>query len=473
MARQEYFPDPHEEYENDDFEVSDDRVGGSPLDDANIPKRGSRKGLFGILIAVACVIGVLVYASRDDDTPQVGTQTPTQTEEYQIANSPRRIAVDPSGSPNIIENLHLPEDVKESVRQKDRVPNASIVESPTTVSRPLIDPNEIARQVEANAPATAQKQAEDEVRLLWGPEIVPAPGPEMPANASQVGETETGIGSDFIAAQKAREDSIRRAEEERRQQELEALKEAERQRLRSRGTLLAQNSAISLEARGAGVSRFVTSREVSASVAPDGQKAGQASDNATPNEPDAEVVVTPGVRVPAVLVSEFRSSVAGAGAVEARLLTDLVNNGQIILPAGTKAFGQAQTSVPEPGEEARVSITFRIFVTPSGKVLADRLIGHAIDPKTLALSVPANVDHNYTSRISRALLATGLDYLLTRGSQRRSIYEAESSKDRMVEDARNRVNNIVGDVGQDSGNGVEVYLPANTPIMIAFGLNNL
>lgn len=469
----QYFPDPHEDLEDDDFEVSDDRVGGSPLDEADIPKRGSRKGLFGILIAVAGVIGVLVFASKGDEPEsRKSLEAQPQLEDVELARPQRRISVNQNESPNIVEQLNLPEEVKEDVRQRQRTSGTELIE-PTTSARVLVNPQDIASRAQSEESA-AQRRAEEEVRLLWGPEDVPSPGPEpAPNERGRLLEAEGSAGTDLIMPQRTREDSIRRAEEERRRQEIEAAKELERQRLRSRGTLLAQNSQIPLDGRGFGVSRYGDPQASSATSSVGIQGQAEVLGSGTPDVTLSERSLTPGLRIPAVLTSEFRSGVAGAGAVEARLLADLADNGRVVLPAGTKAYGRAQASPPRPGEQARVSIVFSTFVTPSGEVLSENLTGHAVDPQTLAMSIPADVDHNYAGRIGRGLLATGLDYLLTRDTRRRSIYETESPHDRMVEDARGRISNIVGDVGADSGASVAVYLPANSPIMVAFGLENI
>jgi hypothetical protein len=209
----------------------------------------------------------------------------------------------------------------------------------------------------------------------------------------------------------------------------------------------------------AGASRFGSS-EVRAGS---GEAAGEAGSNA--------YGILPGTRVSAVTTTEYISDAQGGGRIEARLTSPLRVDGRTVLPAGTRAFGSITGGDIAPGREARATVAFDVFLTPSGEVIRD-LQGVAGDPQTLAMSVPVKVDRRTPERLVRAAAATAADLMISSfgSTQRASVFEQPSAKELAIKDARERATGVIlGGMGDEESVQPAVRLPQGTALIIMFG----
>lgn len=287
--------------------------------------------------------------------------------------------------------------------------------------------------------------------------------------------------------------------EQERLRELEAIKNQERQRLRSQRTMMAQRPEFlqqnfspsqPVAAQSAAIAeayrseleqvlgtdqanRFISSLSTleAAASGPAPYSAPIAAADLSTQQANDFSNVTPGIRANAVTVNEFIQGLEGSGIVEARLTTSLRDRGRTILPAGTRAYGNATATGGQAGREARVTIQFNVFVTPDGQVIEDQLTAFAADPQTLALSVPAKVDSRFLERFVRGTAASIVDLALTANTQSRSVFDHPSPKEMAIMDVRQRTASLLGaNIGDEQSVRPNVYLPANTSIILVFGL---
>lgn len=515
-AEWDAFGDPHsEDFQDHDLDESTeihDPVGASPVSVADVSGKPNRKGLYMIVAAIVVFIGIWVFAKKfekPNESKDGASQVATQTQ----SNGGVAVAKE--------------EDQEDISDVLGALPSAQQPRRESASKGQLVTPNDLRRQSGSNA--SSPTQSEDPVDL-FGELGVPSPMQEpSPARSSdpiaeslagddlmlpaaqepqaqeQPGEqasfptqrnaapqrqtsqqpsaNDTYVEPEFMtqaARQAALEEQLRREAEQKAREEAKA---AERERLRAAGTLIAEAKSSSssmstmlnpqmqeaLEGtlgpeQGAQVAAAIQALEAQS------QSSGTASTGGRDAATGLEV--TPGLKVQAITVSEFIAGQQGGGVVEARLTSALRDRGRLVLPAGTRAFGEARATNWSPGRDARVSITFHTFVTPNGQVLRNQLTAMAADPQTLAMSVRGSVDHNYLSKIARGGAATAIDLFLTQDAARRSVFDAPSPRDQALADARERLGNVLGaDIGDETTDRPVVTLPAQTPLMLVFGLS--
>lgn len=501
----EPFDDPHDgDYQESGLdEVGDihDPVGASPVSDGTASGKPNRKGLYIIAAVVIAFVGLWVFAGRLEEKKD--TEAAAMTEQVVEVDAsataqPASSQADDDGvladlSPDVLEDMNR--------RQASSSANTDLV-NPGAIEREAAD----ARQNEEDdlfgdfvAPPTDREPVAypgDEIsQALDGDDLLPPPdegGDEEPGDPASdeppaPRDSDVYIEPAYQGGQSAREmaleDQLRKEAE---MQRIEERKQLERERLRAASTLIAQNDEV-LTASAGGAVDPATRDLIMDAFGDDGEQLlsvmggineTSSAESSLPVPPgtggneDPVYNITPGKKVQAVTVSEFISGQDGAGIVEARLTSALRDQGSLILPAGTRAFGDASASGGEPGVEARVAIRFHTFVKPNGQVIRTGLTATAADPHTLSGSVRGDVDNNYVARIARGGAATAIDFFLTQGTERRSIYEQPSPRDRAIDDARERASGILGaGVGDETAVQSVVKLPMETPIMLVFGLN--
>jgi hypothetical protein len=509
-----HFDDPEGEEFTDDFQEApemQDEVGASPLDPSDIAGKTSRKGHFLLAIGLAVLV-VLVLLARGKSDGSNGMVT---------ADSGGTVADPPATSRGGQHDLlsQLPGD-DEAYRGRN---NEALIDAPTADADDL--GSDLFADVDLSQPSPSEADDLFGPAPTQGPSIedllagrVPPPGteprpegvpttpqgrpagspslPVVPGNGSGVTAPAAPASSrpagaisedDFLAVDARRQAAFE--QELRRQAEREAMEErkkAERERLRKSGTQMATSGQT--DASAAGPNSALTSayrqqlveaygpeeaaRIMAMAEMLDAQSAADAPGSAGPRPFGTSAdAVTPGLRVAAVTTSEFIADQEGSGTVEARLVAPLRDRGEVILPAGTRAFGRAQATNYQVGNDARVSIEFTTFVTPDGRVIRDQIKASAADPITLARSVAAKVDHQMAGRVLRGGAATMIDFALTANSQQRSVFDAPTPRDEAITDARKRLSNMLGaTVGDERSQRPRVFLPIETSVTLIFGL---
>lgn len=455
------FPHPHEDESAEDpftgptDDIDEQSVGASPMNplaDARAPKK--RLALFAIIAGIALIIVFfLLSGGGDEPAAEAG---PDSQPTPDVVRDDGTARAQPREEPTA-------ESIDEASRPTQRNRNSQQV---------FINPDDFA-QPEVDSPAQRPTQAGQQPARTRAPGSA-YPNPQnAPQNAYQgqsysapQGQGAAGPATDEEIERQARLERERRSAEQQRAEEQARLEEmaAEEERLRSAGTLIAENSGLDRSmsagaASPAGSSRF--------GIAPAGRSASPAGGLA----PSAQPEIVPGTKVQATLTSEFISDIEGGGQVEARLSQPLRSDGRTILPAGTRAFGIATATSPSAGRDARVAITFNTFVTPDGEVIRD-VVGQAGDPETLAMSIEGDVDNRYLERVTRGVLSTAVDLALTsQADERRSTFEAPSPQDQAINDARRRAAAIInGPIGDEQSVDSAVRLEQGQQIVIIFGL---
>lgn len=466
----ELFPHPHDDESSEDpftgpaDPYSDQALGASPVNPvaaATQPKR--RLAVFAIAGSIALLFFVFLFSSRGSkdafDQPIVTGQVdvPAQAAPPSEATEQDIEDLRPSPTPVIDRNQRRNADFLDPSQLGGALPPGGYPQ-PSVPQPP--SPPASAQPGTSLAPSSVQAP-------LW-PD--PGVGSQPPAQQGHIpaGSPAAGVPGALTEDElerQARLDAAREAAE-RARAEAEARAEwikAEEARLRSSRTRIAEASGNLGAAHGAaapaGPNRFGLDQEFAEEV------------SASSTSVAERMGITPGTRVGATLLSEFISDAQGGGRVEARLNEPLRSLGQILLPAGTLAYGSARSSVPAPGRQARVQLSFDVFVTPSGQVLRN-VTGHAADPETLAMSIPGKVDHRYAERIARGALSTAVDLALTHNlNDRRSVFEAPSVSDMAMDDARRRVHALInGPIGDETSIPPAVKLESGTTFILVFGL---
>jgi len=143
------------------------------------------------------------------------------------------------------------------------------------------------------------------------------------------------------------------------------------------------------------------------------------------------------------------------------------------LPAGTRAIGSASATPPVGGRPAAVSITFTAFETPSGETLKTGLVGKAIDPETLSLSIAGSVDRHLATQILSGVASTGVELALSSAEQppAHSVLEAPTVQEQAIAQAGEQAGRIIqAPLGQNAFALPTVRLAKGTAITLAFGL---
>lgn len=466
----EMFPHPHEDESAEDpftgpaDSYSEQSLGASPMNPvaaARAPRR--RLALFAIAgsIALLAVFFLMSLRSRGDgdlDAPIVTGHIDTVARAQPASSASRQDILEISTS-------------SWPVTRSSGRSNADLLDprqlGVDSLNRPpaLGGADPLAPEIPIAAPPTTP-----EAPLYPGDLVTPPSQRQLgavyapPANAQQ--SQAPGAFDEEELERQARLDAMREAAERARAEAeaREAARKAEEERLRSRPTLVAEAANLLEQgagsARPAGSSRFGLDEEGSGMTEEGVRAAG---------ESNAEI--TPGTRVMATLVSEFISDAQGGGRVEARLDEALRSRRGTLLPAGTRAYGTAQAAVPSPGRQARVELSFDVFVTPDGTVVRN-VKGYAADPETLAFSIPGKVDHRYLERIARGTISTAVDLAITQGAEdRRSAFELPSPRDMAIDDARRRLGAIInGPIGDETSIPPAVKLESGTRFVMIFGL---
>lgn len=486
----QHFPDPFQSGgDQDEFSgpALQNEVGGaSNLDPASFSDRGNKKGLLFIAVAVAALVVIIILA-----------RTWGGDEQAAVVQDPNVATAPPSSAVEV--------NPLEQIAQMEQNSNSQTTQGKGELIEEREIQNQIARSEEAagsggalwdvppTAPALGSSGGTAEALPQAGSELG-VPGliedPSQVATNQAAGQPSGQGATDPVYDAAVAAEDARAQRELQKQMEKEAREKAkadERKRLREKGTKLAESevSGQDQQVRSALTDALGSSEadQMAALMNMAQQNAAaldpstQAPGSAVPALPGASggtdrdnvYGILPGTRINAVTTSEFISDAEGAGIVEVRLGQALRAGGRVVLPAGTRAYGTASGSY-SVGRQARVSITFNTFVTPDGRVIKN-LVGKAADPQTMAMSVPAKVDHRYASRIARGAVATALDIALTKDMEPRSIYQTPSPREQAIMDARDRLHNILGtSVGDEASTSEAVILEMETPITIVFGL---
>lgn len=482
MTKDDIFPHPHEDESAEDpfvgpaDEYADQSFGGTPVDPIAAATNSRRRlAVFGILTGIAVFIVFFLFArsggrnqqsqnaaidGRIDSTVIAAPPTSSAPVEDPFAATPQTPTPYPTGEPNNFIDPSMFGD-----------------------SYPTPDPYTTPYQPTPLAPPAYRSGT---YPVPEGISSVPQYGARYP-NSGPTWEnpavSPTGPGSKPSATPLSPEEierqmelDLQREEAERRRAEREAALEAQRAeeaRLRSQPTLVSENRDF-LQMPSfltPGVSRFRDPQEpIAAPSTRDELRDTGSFESGVTSEFDHLII--PGTRVHAVLVSEFISDVEGSSRVEARLSEPLRGRNGIILPAGTRAFGTVSAApLTRGGQDPRVAITFDVFVTPDGRPIRG-LRAQAVDPQTLALSVPAKADNRTLQRLWRGILSTGVDLALTANAQdRRTAFEMPSPRDEAINDIRRRAATIIGDpIGDESSIAPAVRLERGTRFMIIFGI---
>lgn len=209
--------------------------------------------------------------------------------------------------------------------------------------------------------------------------------------------------------------------------------------------------------------------------------------------------VPPGTQVTAITVAPYEEVLIGGGAaggngqatlpLEMRLTSPLRRNGRIVLPAGTKAYGtvtmdqQAQQGLGGGGMvpyglPVRVNVRVETFVTPSGEVYRG-VPALAVNPATATAGFTPSVSRQPLQRVGRAMLQTGLDFVITANTARFQngvsvggvpVVTTPSPRDIAILNTLNRSADLVrGLLGDETTDMMRLRLPVSTPVILVFG----
>lgn len=480
MASPDDFPDVHDDAFMDEDPNADilDEAGASPLN-PHSDKRPSRKGIFLILGAIVLLAGTLGIGVRAFTSGETSTANRTASE-VEVAQAEIEEGTDADGLVSVPENIG-------DARSGQRT-------SSLTGDYEFDLDRDVSSTEDPWGDWDAEESQDQEPESIPDNELTePDPPLEAPSPETQPQPQEPEVDYAALFEQRQLEEEEREARRREEEQRMAEVHQA-RERLHDQGgTMLLRDESARTASEG-GASPYDGTRELLSSI-PEEYRDEHQSDFAeiermldsfdqaataadAPGGPGfpvgSRLDIVPGTRIPAVMESEFRSDEMGAGSVQATLSAPVRQGNNIILPAGTRAFGEARaTGGTRPGQEARVAIEFTTFVTPRNQVYRNAVDAVATDPVTLAHSVKGEVDRNFLGNITRGAAATAIDFWLTQGSRPVGYMQEPSQRDLAASAARQRTRNIIeGPVGDESTERPTVYLPSDREILITFGITN-
>lgn len=506
MRSDDFFEDTSDDFSSDSH-TGDilDPVGASPMENPSSPLGANgRKGLLKILIPILLLGGIVYFATGGDEEQAETQEVPKgmvvaekpKSDSLSLQELEAEAAQKLQEAANTHDNLttQIEQQLQDTslVHRKQHTPLEIGSEANSASSSNLAEwmPTPVAEST-----TQPSQQIEQPTLSLEDAALPDAPPLDGSTATQREGSSDFQADAAYIAKRN------REIEAEKKKAALEEWKKEQRERLRKRTSTRIdqkdQEGGNSPAPAAAGPSRFGANGEFRAmleqTMGADGASAvlgalDQAEGNATETSPataggDAPAAgrsgidlfgILPGTRVSAITTTEFIADQDGSGAVEARLTTSLRSkDGRTILPAGTRAFGQARASENSAGG-ARVAITFSVFVTPQGRIYRENLSAKAADPETFAMSVKAKTDHRFIKRVVSGLAATAIDYAMTSSDDaknRRSIYEEKSPREEVEERTRERAGAMLTEtIGADRGNISTVKLPHNTAVTLVFGM---